>query len=605
MAVNTNVGFRLGLQSSADAIIAAGTGAEEGSFYLTSDSHRLYIGAESETQAGQYTLYAVNEGVTTIATLAELEAIAPTTDAEKKACTGRFYYISEYNILAVYNGQAWVQINQDTDNSIAKVEITGKATENNNETEIKTSITDNAGNRKDGSINILTNEGIISSYDKDKNCLVISGDTYTLTSTVSSTDNAVTLHLASTNTTNESNVTIVGEDLVEVTQNENVITIKAEDVKITDVSVDDLADGMKITVTDSKGRKASGSWKPTIQYGGDETNLTKIAFQNGTATLDVYSTDEIDQLLRDLNGMTYKGTIGAAGSYGTGFRVTATEKWILDASNNAISSSIGDMVVLAEELEIGSEKYPPGTIVICRSSSGAESSTGFIAATDLEFDIIAANQNTDTTYKFTRLKDTTVHGFQMINNLSDIVGNLILKSGKLDNIIVNGEPQEADGLNILVGGEYNTNPTTGVTQVTLSVSHETTLVSHEEKEVTQEDAQRLDFDAISSIEVDDTGHIKKVVTSKIIVKDTSANVSEVQYATSAYLSSDTKTTVGVIKNTVTTEDLKGTKVSKDNSFVLTSKSLTISNDDTHGPSQAEEKTTLKEGLSIEMVWGSF
>ena len=47
MAVNTNVGFRLGLQSSADAIIAAGTGAEEGSFSLTSDSHRLYIGAES------------------------------------------------------------------------------------------------------------------------------------------------------------------------------------------------------------------------------------------------------------------------------------------------------------------------------------------------------------------------------------------------------------------------------------------------------------------------------------------------------------------------------------------------------------------------------
>ena len=136
MAVNTNVGFRLGLQSSADAIIAAGTGAEEGSFYLTSDSHRLYIGAESETQAGQYTLYAVNEGVTTIATLAELEAIAPTTDAEKKACTGRFYYISEYNILAVYNGQAWVQINQDTDNSIAKVEITGKATANNNETDV-------------------------------------------------------------------------------------------------------------------------------------------------------------------------------------------------------------------------------------------------------------------------------------------------------------------------------------------------------------------------------------------------------------------------------------------------------------------------------------
>ena len=43
-----NVGFKLGLQSSVDNIIDAGKGAEEGSFYLTSDTHRLYIGAKNE-----------------------------------------------------------------------------------------------------------------------------------------------------------------------------------------------------------------------------------------------------------------------------------------------------------------------------------------------------------------------------------------------------------------------------------------------------------------------------------------------------------------------------------------------------------------------------
>ena len=46
-----NVGFKLGLQSSVDNIIDAGKGAEEGSFYLTSDTHRLYIGAKNGDDA--------------------------------------------------------------------------------------------------------------------------------------------------------------------------------------------------------------------------------------------------------------------------------------------------------------------------------------------------------------------------------------------------------------------------------------------------------------------------------------------------------------------------------------------------------------------------
>ena len=54
-----NVGFRLGSQKKVDDIIGNGSGAINGSFYLTEDSHRLYIGAPSDTVVGDYTHYPV------------------------------------------------------------------------------------------------------------------------------------------------------------------------------------------------------------------------------------------------------------------------------------------------------------------------------------------------------------------------------------------------------------------------------------------------------------------------------------------------------------------------------------------------------------------
>ena len=86
-----NVGFRQGPQSNVDTIISAGKGAINGSFYLTNDSHRLYIGAASDSQPGEYTLYAVNEGVENVASLTDLLNRNWDADA-KKAAAGRFYY---------------------------------------------------------------------------------------------------------------------------------------------------------------------------------------------------------------------------------------------------------------------------------------------------------------------------------------------------------------------------------------------------------------------------------------------------------------------------------------------------------------------------------
>lgn len=105
-----NVGFLRGSQSGLNTLMAGKTGIKEGSFYLTNDTNRLYFG-KSATE-----LVALNEGVTTVAAIAELP-----TGADLSNEIGHFYYATAENILCVYNGQQWVQINPDTDTQISSV----------------------------------------------------------------------------------------------------------------------------------------------------------------------------------------------------------------------------------------------------------------------------------------------------------------------------------------------------------------------------------------------------------------------------------------------------------------------------------------------------
>lgn len=83
---------------------------EDGAFYLTTDTHRLYVGQGTD-------LCPVNEGVITVANVESL----PET-----AITGSFYYATEENILCVYNGQTFVQINPDTDTGATAVAFEGE-----------------------------------------------------------------------------------------------------------------------------------------------------------------------------------------------------------------------------------------------------------------------------------------------------------------------------------------------------------------------------------------------------------------------------------------------------------------------------------------------
>ena len=126
--------FLSGTQNNLNGLISSGT-AVEGAFYLTTDTHRLYIGRaitkDGNTSVTKTIPIPVNEGITTVTSLEELNSI--------NANVGEFYYISgtqehPLNILAVRaksgsgsGANYWVQLNNDTDQTIQVVGPTENA----------------------------------------------------------------------------------------------------------------------------------------------------------------------------------------------------------------------------------------------------------------------------------------------------------------------------------------------------------------------------------------------------------------------------------------------------------------------------------------------
>lgn len=88
-----NIKFLRGLEANLP------TTATDGVFYLTTDTHRLFVGQGTA-------LAPVNQGVIEVENVDAL--------ASKTSHAGEFYYAKAENILCVYNGTKYIQINSDT-----------------------------------------------------------------------------------------------------------------------------------------------------------------------------------------------------------------------------------------------------------------------------------------------------------------------------------------------------------------------------------------------------------------------------------------------------------------------------------------------------------
>lgn len=103
---NANVMFKRGTQSSFNNLSTY----QDGCFYLTTDSHRLYIGT-SNNKADL-----VSQSVITYPNWATIEALSNSSSssyAPGLCSEGQFYYAKAENILCTYSNGKWIQINPD------------------------------------------------------------------------------------------------------------------------------------------------------------------------------------------------------------------------------------------------------------------------------------------------------------------------------------------------------------------------------------------------------------------------------------------------------------------------------------------------------------
>lgn len=121
-----NVMFKRGTQTGFNHL----TTYQDGCFYLTTDSHRLYVGT------GNNKADLVSQSVITYPNWAAIEALSNTSSssyAPGLCSEGQFYYAKAENILCTYSGDKWVQINpdhnDDHDTYVKSVSVAKNATE--------------------------------------------------------------------------------------------------------------------------------------------------------------------------------------------------------------------------------------------------------------------------------------------------------------------------------------------------------------------------------------------------------------------------------------------------------------------------------------------
>lgn len=561
-----NVLFKRGTQANLNELAKQSANILDGAFYLATDSHRLYVGQGTE-------IVPVNEGVSSIASINSL----PTVESPESLNAGHFYYAEKENILCIHNGQKWVQINPDTDTWVDAVTL--GVTVASNAATITTKITSDsniAGNSHVGDLSDnfkITGANGINVTASGKN-ITLTGDKYTLSKTVTESDGsyaagAVELKLQSQNQTSvKSSAKIVAGSNVQIKTVSSNAEISAKNTTLTSDSVsggaktDTNATGFQFTVVDSDKNGGTATIDPAIMLGNATSPQYK--FSGGVATLPVYTKTEVDNKFRDLNGLTYKGTVGAGGTYTDLSKIT--------------SVSSGDMYMVTGANGIAvpghstDDKAHQGDLVI---ATGTENASGVIASPTWTIVPSGDDAQIDTTYS----GNSTTTGIELKDSNNNVVMtfNVAVPSGEEALQVTNNT------------NDLNTNTHTayiGHKNITSAATSAATA----EAAATQTAGEDFQITAITGVTRNKTGHVTAVKTKTFTVKDTQTAVTKVAMA--AQSTSTTNKDSVTISTSVTTTDGTDTTATKDSSIAIESTSLAIS-------------TGNSASMSIDLVWGTF
>lgn len=431
--------FKRGTQAALNALRTGNsTTAVDGAFYLTTDTNRLYIGKNIAASGNTPVIQPVpvNEGVTVVTNVSDLPAVANTAG-------GEFYYVTSQNILCVSSGdgagtKAWVQINPDTDTAVSDFEISSAASggvvtvTQTISTTIDEGGTTSSGDSYPDTMAFVGDNGIdvsLGAAQGDHNKIIIEGEKTTLGGAAYTDTNSGTNGAKINLTSDKHDSTAHDRDSSVILMPGNGMTMSTSNNTITFTCTVPTLDGGQVTVSpgngtagntigftiyveDAGGNTAYGSVDPTIQL-GDHSNAL-IHFDNGKATLPVYTKDEVDSRIKDFDAMTYRGTLGTTGSVqnisiggtassGVITSVDVGDTFKVSGGLSALSSILKDsngklygLKTSASDTTHNDIELRDGDLLIAQ---GTEGSDGHITAASLKFDYVPSANDYDSQYK--------------------------------------------------------------------------------------------------------------------------------------------------------------------------------------------------------------
>lgn len=538
-----NVFFTRGLHAN---LPTSGTAAVvDGTFYLTTDTHRLYVAQGTN-------LVELNKSITSVAAVSDL----PTTGVAE----GQFYYATTENVLCYYNGSGWTQINPDTrllaDNDNTSVTAgTNAATVTS---EVKEAL--NSGARTssgsftikgDSNLNVTVSGHEITLAPNIRNITSNVNTRYTV-STDDHTGGGADIKLTSSDTTPiVDSVAIVGSGAAGVTQANDVITVNvAQPVATTEAGFG--ADGV-LTIDTSVNSQSSNAdtVTPIIKLGGtanDNLDANGYKFVGsdqgavGTVTLPVYTKKEteerINAALSAADAMTYKGTVTSA-----------------DAATKLVSTAnVGDTYKVAENI---STPYSAkiGDLIIANGSDG-----------NVSWEVVPSGDD------------------QAINAEISELG-LSVKDGNIEI----GGINIAAGTHITATGSYTDGDTSTTITIAQKDDYTAQNVAGSADNVTQsaggQSAGTATFEAITAIQTDVYGNVVNgsIQKKQFTVTDTHNKLEEIEISGSA--------TNNVATITVGASDADRNTITS-GSFSIGSDNLTIT-------------STSAGAITANLEWGTF
>lgn len=539
------VKFKLGTQASLNTLKASQKGWEVGTFYLTSDSSRLYIGQADE-------LALLNKSVEIYDNLAALKK-KTTTSTE-----GDIAYCVNENVLAYYNGTTWNQINPDDDTILTALTQVVSSVTNGVKVTTGGTNSDLGKTITAADVTITGTKGAQVTTPNNK-AITITGDTYTLNvQEDASTTNDIDLVLGSA-LQDDSTVHIKGGDNVTVTKidKSNGIQIASKDTKLNGIILGLNNDGeLQVGASDTAG--TTGLLKTQKLGYFVDGSYYGIGSDKKKVDLPVYSKEQVDNLIKKLDGMTYRGTIGTSGTTFT-----------MDASFNVLKGGtaaeihIGDMfLVQGGKLTYATGKTANiGDLLIATAKDGKSETNGILAIGDVEWTYVPSGDDAqiDTTYIFKAAGATDSMTITSSNG-GGVVGKIAFAEG--DGIVIDSIDNGGSAPN----------------QLSVTIKHDTyaTDPTTDNKPLTNGGT----FDVIDSITYDN-GHITGINTKTIQTLEYKPGPDSA--------SKDADTNSVTVKHTLQA----GTSLVSDNNAKMVLKSDTL------------KLTASGSTVTADLVWGSF